>query len=222
MEPGRVLELLAGARSGDAAAWDELYRGVAGWVRAVTYGLGLDREDALDVNQVVCLRLVDHLDRLRAPEALRGWVVTVARHECYRVLRQRRHLSGAEPPDAQDRLAAEVDDHLLRDERRRELAGALGRLPADCQRLLRLVAAEPPLSYAEIGQVLGRPVGSIGPSRQRCLGKLRTLLVGSAPGQQPDRRRPPDRRPGPSPARSAQLPDLPVPGGSAVERGERR
>lgn len=221
MEPGRVLELLAGARSGDAVAWDELYRSVAGWVRAVAYGLGLDREDTLDVNQVVCLRLVDHLDRLRAPEALRGWVVTVARHECYRVLRQRRHLADAEPPDVQDRSAAEVDDDLLRDERRRELAGAFGRLSADCQRLLRLVAAEPPLSYAEIGQVLGRPVGSIGPSRQRCLGKLRMLLAEPAPGL-PDGRRPPDRRPGRSPARSAQPPNLPVPRGSTVERGERR
>ena len=221
MEPGRVLELLGGARAGDAAAWDELYRSVAGWVRAVTYGLGLDREDTLDVNQVVCLRLVDHLDRLRAPEALRGWVVTVARHECYRVLRQRRHFAGTEPPDVQDRAAAELDEDLLRDERRRELAGALGRLSADCQRLLRLIAAEPPLSYAEIGQVLGRPVGSIGPSRQRCLGKLRTALVESAPGQ-PGRRRSPDRRPGSSRARSSQLPDLPVPRGHTVERGERR
>ncbi len=221
MEPGRVLELLGGARAGDAAAWDELYRSVAGWVRAVAYGLGLDREDTLDVNQVVCLRLVDHLDRLRAPEALRGWVVTVARHECYRVLRQRRHFAGTEPPDVQDRAAAELDEDLLRDERRRELAGALGRLSADCQRLLRLIAAEPPLSYAEIGQVLGRPVGSIGPSRQRCLGKLRTALVEPAPGQ-PGRRRPPDRRPGPSRARSSQLPDLPVPRGHTVERGERR
>lgn len=221
MEPGRVLELLGGARAGDAAAWDELYRSVAGWVRAVAYGLGLDREDTLDVNQVVCLRLVDHLDRLRAPEALRGWVVTVARHECYRVLRQRRHFAGTEPPDVQDRSAAEVDDDMLRNERRRELAGALGRLSADCQRLLRLIAAEPPLSYAEIGQVLGRPVGSIGPSRQRCLAKLRTALVESAPGQ-PGRRRPPDRRPGSSRARSPQLPDLALPRGHTVDRGERR
>jgi len=219
VEPERVPELLAGARAGDAASWEALYGVVAGWVRAVARGLGLGRDDLLDVNQVVCLRLVGHLDRLRVPEALQGWVVTVTRHECYRVLRQRQHLAGAELPDVEDRSAPDVDDRLLRTERQRELAAALVRLSADCRRLLGLVAAEPPLSYAAIGEVLGRPVGSIGPTRQRCLGQLRALLE-AGPADPAAGRRPGGGRP--AARRSGAVRDLRARGGAAVERGKRR
>jgi RNA polymerase sigma factor (sigma-70 family) len=181
-EPYAVTGLLREARAGDATAWEQLYRVVAGWVAAVGRGLGLGREDVADVNQIVCLRLVSHLDRLRAPEALRGWVVTVARHESYRVLRDRhRRATDLDPAgEIAEQLAdpalPPVDDRLLRTERHRELYRALAKLSDACQRLLRLLATDPPLSYAEAAAVLDRPIGAIGPTRQRCLGRLREIL----------------------------------------------
>jgi RNA polymerase sigma factor (sigma-70 family) len=181
-EPYAVAELLRDARDGDATAWGSLYRVVATWVTAVGRGLGLGREDVADVNQIVCLRLVSHLDRLRAPEALRGWVVTVARHESYRVLRDRhRRTTDLDPAGELAQQLADpslppVDERLLRTERHRELYRALGKLSDGCQRLLRLLATDPPLSYAEAAVVLDRPIGAIGPTRQRCLGRLRQIL----------------------------------------------
>lgn len=177
--PAGISELVAAASAGDPAAWERLYPAVAGWVAAVGAGLGLGREDVADVNQIVCLRLVDHLGRLRAPEALRGWVVTVTRHECYRVMRDRRRhdAAGLDPTgDVVDRWAPTADERLLRTERHDQLRAAFVQLSDDCQRLLRLLSADPPLSYADAAAVLGRPIGAIGPSRQRCLARLRTLL----------------------------------------------
>jgi RNA polymerase sigma factor (sigma-70 family) len=177
--PTGISDLVAAASAGDSGAWERLYPAVASWVGAVGAGLGMGREDVADVNQIVCLRLVDHLGRLRAPEALRGWVVTVTRHECYRVLRERRRQDavGLDPTgDIVDRWAPTADERLLRTERHDQLRAAFVKLSEDCQRLLRLLAADPPLSYADAASVLGRPIGAIGPSRQRCLSRLRTLL----------------------------------------------
>jgi RNA polymerase sigma factor (sigma-70 family) len=182
MQPEAMSGLVADASAGDPAAWERLYPAVAGWVTAVAAGLGLAREDAADVNQVVCLRLVSHLDRLNEPTALRGWVVTVARHECYRVLRERHRRAAdldplADPAaDVVDRWAPAADERLLRTERQRELQVAFAQLSADCQRLLRMLSADPPLSYADAAAVLDRPIGAIGPTRQRCLARLREIL----------------------------------------------
>jgi RNA polymerase sigma factor (sigma-70 family) len=181
-ESSAVARLLRDAGAGDATAWERLYRAVGGWVTAVGRGLGLAHEDVADVNQIVCLRLVSHLDRLRAPEALRGWVVTVARHESYRVLRDRHRRATDLDPTGEiamqlaDPALPPVDERLLRTERHHELYRALGKLSAGCQRLLRLLATDPPLSYAEAAAVLDRPIGAIGPTRQRCLGRLREIL----------------------------------------------
>jgi RNA polymerase sigma factor (sigma-70 family) len=182
MQPEAISGLVAGASAGDPAAWERLYPAVAGWVTAVAAGLGLAREDAADVNQVVCLRLVSHLDRLNDPAALRGWVVTVARHESYRVLRERHRRATdldtlADPAGGvAGRWAPAADERLLRTERQRELHAAFAQLSEDCQRLLRMLSADPPLSYADTAAVLDRPIGAIGPTRQRCLARLREIL----------------------------------------------
>jgi RNA polymerase sigma factor (sigma-70 family) len=179
MQPEAISGLVAAASAGDPTAWERLCPAVAGWVTAVAAGLGLARDDAADVNQVVCLRLVTHLDRLNDPAALRGWVVTVARHECYRVLRDRHRRAAdldPESADVADRWAPAADERLLRTERQRELHAAINQLSMDCQRLLRLLSADPPLSYADVATVLERPIGAIGPTRQRCLARLREIL----------------------------------------------
>jgi RNA polymerase sigma factor (sigma-70 family) len=140
------------------------------------------------------LRTVEHLAELREPAALPGWLVTVTRRECLRVMAQRR-VSLAHDPTG-DRLEvpagddpAAVDDELLAAEREAALRRAFGQLRPECQQLLALLVHEPPLPYREISAKLGIAVGSIGPTRGRCLDALRrspalaTLIADVDPGQ---------------------------------------
>jgi RNA polymerase sigma factor (sigma-70 family) len=183
-----VDELLARAAVGDETAWTGLVTRYTPLVAVVTRRLGLDAADAADVNQTVWLRLVEYLDRLREPAALPGWIVATARHEGLRVLRTSRTTRPYDPFDPvgaariesaalTDAGGVSVDDELLRAERRQVLRDAFTQLPERCQRLLRLMLREPPVSYQEIGRRLDVPVGSVGPTRARCLDKLRRSPV---------------------------------------------
>ena len=165
------------ARHGDRQAWDALVDRYAPLVWAICRRHRLEAADAQDAAQTVWLNLVDHLDSLRDPAALAGWLATATRRECGRILRAARR-----PRNATCALVAETipDEHaraaeqdLLAAERHAALREAFGQLPAGCQRLLALLTADPPVSYAEISATLGIPVGSIGPTRRRCLHKLR-------------------------------------------------
>ncbi len=173
-----VTGLVTRARTGDKQAWDALIERYAPLIWSICRRHGLAGGDAADdVSQNVWLRLVDHLGNLRDPAALPGWLATTARRECGRVLRAARgplaagYGLGAETlPDEQ---AATAEQELLAAERHAALREAFGDLPADCQRLIVLLTADPPLLYAEISARLGIPVGSIGPTRRRSLDKLR-------------------------------------------------
>ncbi len=120
---------------------------------------------------------MDQIGRIRDPAALPGWLATTARRECARLVRaaHRAHPpghvlhAGAIP----DERAAAADGELLAAERHAALRAALAQLPPSCRDLLALLAADPPLPYAQISARLGIPAGSIGPSRSRCLDKLR-------------------------------------------------
>jgi RNA polymerase sigma factor (sigma-70 family) len=137
----------------------------------------LDGADADDVALSVWLHLVDHLRNLRDPAALPGWLVTTARRECARVLRAARnalpagYMLDAQPLPAEETFTGEQE--LLAAERHAALRQAFRELPPECQRLIALLAADPPVPYAEISARLGIPIGSIGPTRRRCLDKLR-------------------------------------------------
>lgn len=176
-----VAELLARADRGDAAAWNALVDRYTNLLWSVGRAHRLDPADAADVVQTTWLRLVEHLDRIEDPERLPGWLVTTARRECLRLLkRSQRELPGGRDDEAfdlpDDRTPA-LDAHLLDDERAAELWRCFGDLPERCQHLLRvLMAAEPP-AYAQVAEALGMPVGSIGPTRMRCLDKLRSLVA---------------------------------------------
>jgi RNA polymerase sigma factor (sigma-70 family) len=185
-----VIDLVSRANNGDAAAWDQLVERYAPLVWSICRRYRLSRPDADDVGQGVWLRLVEYLPALREPAAVPGWLATTTHRECLRVLRisQRRDQherplppdaaadfaryggSGAEPPESA----------LLEAERQAALREALASLPARCRQLLSLLIADPPLSYAEIGARLQLPVGSIGPSRGRCLDALRRSPAFSA------------------------------------------
>ncbi len=180
VEDPTTSDLVRDAAGGDQGAWNQLVDRYSRLVWAVARGHRLAHADSADVFQTTWLRLVEHLGRLRDPEQLAGWLSTTARHESLRVLR----LGRRERPDDDITGGGEAngtgdpgpETALLASEERAWVAAAYTRLSERCQALLRLVVAEPGLSYADVARALGIPVGSIGPTRGRCLDQLRRLL----------------------------------------------
>ena len=172
-----VTDLVIRARHGDQGAWDELVERHAPLIWSICRRYHLGGADAEDVAQAVWLRLVDQLHRLREPAAIAGWLATTTRRECCRVLRTARRPEAAWPGlDAEtipDDQAQTAEQELLAAERHAALREALAHLTPREQQLLVSLAAVPPVPYAEISARLGIPVGSIGPTRGRCLDKLR-------------------------------------------------
>ena len=127
---------------------------------------------------MVWLHLVGHLDDLRDPAALPGWLVTTTRRACIRVRRTAAQLPQVTGPlmdtdNMADKEAVLAEDELLLAERHAALRAAVSDLPSGYRELIVLLTADPPVSYAEISARLGIPIGSIGPSRSRCLARLR-------------------------------------------------
>ncbi len=197
-------ELISRARAGDAPAWEALTRRYTGLLWSIARAYRLSAADAADVVQSTWVRLLENLDRIRDPERVGSWLATTARRECLRTHRR----SSSEMPVGDERVfdrstKSALDSALLRDERDAALWSAFGTLNERCQALLRLLTADPPLSYREVSETLGMPVGAIGPTRQRCLNTLRErvraegldsvdLLAGNpdpAPGTRPVERR---------------------------------
>jgi RNA polymerase sigma factor (sigma-70 family) len=172
-----VAALVARARDGDKDAWDAIVDRYAPLIWSICRRYRLDRADADDVGQSVWLRLVDQLGRLREPEALPGWLATTTRRECGRLLtgsRRREALGSAlDPADIPDLGPSAAEEEVLAAERHAALREAFAGLPPHCQELIGLLITDPPVPYAEISAKLGIPVGSIGPNRARCLGRLR-------------------------------------------------
>ncbi len=174
-EPPEVEELVEAARGGDAAAWDALVDRYLPLVTAVIRRLRLPPADADDVNQTVWLRLVEHLDDLREPRALPGWLATTARHEGLRQIKRRARDVPVDPSGTTFDAAEDSDpgETLVQDLRSHALREAMLELPESRRELLVLLLADPPLSYDEISARLGIPRGSIGPTRARALEQLR-------------------------------------------------
>jgi RNA polymerase sigma factor (sigma-70 family) len=171
---------LAAAAAGDRAAWDALVERFTGLVWSVARSFRLSDEDAADVVQTTWLRLLDHLDRIDDPQRLGSWLATTARHESLHTLRRSSREPVLDVVQIMDPLPdprPPVDHEILRHERDTALWELFERLSDGCRRLLRIMVATPPPSYADIAAALDMPVGSIGPSRARCLAALRTLAV---------------------------------------------
>lgn len=169
--------LVTRAAEGDPVAWEEIVDRYAPLVWSICRRFQLTGQEIEDVAQNVWLLLVEHCGRLREPAALPGWLATTTQRECGRILRAaRRPCNAAYAPAAQtipDEHARAAEQDLLAAERHAALREAFGQLPPGCQQLLTLLTADPPVSYAKISAKLGIPAGSIGPTRRRCLDKLR-------------------------------------------------
>jgi len=172
-----VIDLVASARDGDVRAWDALVERYAPLIWSICRRYRLDRADADDVGQSVWLHLVGHLDKIREPAALAGWLATTTRRECGRLVRAARGpravtyaLDAENMADAHSDMA---EQEVLAAERHAALREAYSHLPTECQRLVAMLTADPPVPYAEISATLAMPVGSIGPTRSRCLDRMR-------------------------------------------------
>ena len=172
-----IIDLVTRAAKGDKHAWDALVERFTPLIWSICRRHRLGDADAEDVGQNVWLQLVDQLEKIRDPAALPGWLVTVTRRECLRVLRARQGPLAAGSVMGGEIIADEqsgtVDQELLAAERHAALREAFAALPPSGQRLIALLLEDPTVPYAEISARLGVPVGSIGPTRRRCLDKLR-------------------------------------------------
>jgi len=172
-----VSALVARVSDGDQEAWGELIERYAPLVWSICQRYQLTRQDIDDVSQSVWLLLVENIASLREAAALPGWLSTTTRHEIFRVLRvARRHDHDDLPADGQipgDADAATIEEELILAERNAALRAAFAELGPNCHHLLSLLMSDPPLPYADISDMLGIPMGSIGPKRARCLDQLR-------------------------------------------------
>jgi RNA polymerase sigma factor (sigma-70 family) len=172
-----ITSLVDAAVAGNEQAWQMIVDRYSPLLGGVLHRFRLTTAEAEDVAQTVWLRLVEHLGSLREPRALPMWIVTTAKRESVRCLSDRRRTVPYNPLDsswptlpAED---AESDAELVRADRHAALLAGLAALPARQRELLMLLAADPPLSYAEITERTGIPTGSIGPTRRRALDRLR-------------------------------------------------
>jgi RNA polymerase sigma factor (sigma-70 family) len=184
----RAADLFARWRDGETRAMDELVRLMTPVLWHVVRAYGLDHALAQDVVQTTWMTLVRRHETILEPLAVSGWLTTCARREAWRVGKLQRRADPTESEYLEPHLPTHESAEAtaaLGDENRR-LWGAVAQLNERCQRLLRIVAFEERPDYARIAQDLAMPVGSIGPTRQRCLGKLRVLLEGDGWGGDPD------------------------------------
>jgi RNA polymerase sigma factor (sigma-70 family) len=177
-----IARLVRGAAAGDRRAWERLVDQYARLIWAITAQFKLAESDAADVAQTTWLRLLEHIDRIEYPDRVGSWLAATARNECLRSLAARKRLVLGHDEEVLTGVVGsepEVDERILAHERDQVVRDAMSRLPNRWQRLLELLMADPPASYAEISDQLGVPVGSIGPTRGRCLDQLRVLLQAS-------------------------------------------
>jgi RNA polymerase sigma factor (sigma-70 family) len=166
--------LVAAAVRHEAWAWDAIVARFSPAVRGVARRHRLGHADQEEVLQATWIRLLGAIDRIQDPDALGGWLATTARRECLRILAAARREVPVEEAEAiEDPGATELAEAASAAERRRALREAIAGLRARQRELVDLLLCDPPLSYEEVGRRLGMPVGSIGPTRLRCISRLR-------------------------------------------------
>jgi len=171
-----VADLVTRARKGDQQAWDSLVERYAPLIWSICRRYRLDRADAEDVGQRIWLQFVNHLDAIRDPAAVPGWLTTTTKRECGRVVRATRGPQAAGQlldESVADRQATTAEQELLAAERHAALHQAFTCLSPSRQQLMAMLIEDPPVPYTEISARLGIPVSSIGPTRRRCMDQIR-------------------------------------------------
>lgn len=165
--------LVRACTAGDAGAWRRLVDRHAPLVYAIARSHGLPSDACDDVAQMVFFSLSRRIGSIEKPESLGAWLTTTAKRECLRQLRWKRSLA----LNAQEPATVPSDERFDQVEQHAILREALERLGGRCLELLKTLYFAPTLpKYEEVADTLGIPIGSIGPTRQRCLARLATLL----------------------------------------------
>lgn len=172
-------ELLIRAREGNQEAWNELVEQMSPIIWSIARSFRLDHATAKDVAQTVWVKLLENCDRIKDPDRLPGWISTTSRREAMAAINGLKRMMPSDfeydiedPGHSLEELVVDHEDHD-------EVRVAFDSLDQSDQELLHLVVLEPPLSYEEIAEITGRPIGSLGPTRARALRRLRRALEGS-------------------------------------------
>lgn len=186
MHPDDVGSLVRAAADGDAAAWRTLVERFSGLVWSIARGYGLASADAEEVCQTTWFQLTVYIGRIKEPDRVGGWMATTARHEALRLIRAGYKVDLTSNMDllapgiddsSPERVVLAAEDGAAETDRLRGIWQAFQDLPDRCQQLLRALLTSPPPSYADIAAAFEMAVGSIGPTRGRCLQQLRGLLA---------------------------------------------
>ena len=177
-------EILNRCRDGDDAAWQALVTRYERLVFSIPLRLGLSHDDATEVFQQSFATLLTSIDAVRDPAKIGGWLATVARRHSWRLIARGKvevpfpDESEADEIGADAALLGRTDTDLLEQRDMTVwLAQGLAQLGQRCRTLLQMLYFDPdPPSYADVAKRVDVPIGSIGPTRARCLEQLRKLL----------------------------------------------
>lgn len=174
----RAADLFDVWREGDGRAMDELVRLMTPVLWHVVRAYGLERTLAEDVVQTTWLQLVRGQGSIADSRAVSAWLTTTARREAWRVGKAQGRVDTTDTDDLDILLPEQqsAEEHATLSDEKRRLWSAVTRLAERCQRLLRVIAFDDRPDYTRLAADLAMPIGSIGPTRQRCLAKLRALL----------------------------------------------
>jgi RNA polymerase sigma factor (sigma-70 family) len=177
-------DLLAACLNGEQAAWDALVDRYSALIYSIPLKYGFGDADAADIFQSVCMTLVEKLGTIRAPRGLAAWIITTTIRQCIAAARQRaREQAGSRPDGSPGGESVDPDllpeDELLALERQHIVRSAVNQLPENCRQLVETLFSDSHTSYEQAARHLAIPANSLGPTRRRCLEKLRRLLSAS-------------------------------------------
>jgi RNA polymerase sigma factor (sigma-70 family) len=179
MRSASIPTVVEAAREGNQHAWSELVARFGVMIAATGRRYRLTPADVAELQQTTWLRLVENIHRVEQPDRVGGWLATTARRESLQLLRRAsKYHTGA------DLILANIPDHHLpepdtrpiAEEREAVLRAAWEQLKPRCQELLSRLVTDDPIGYKDISSLMQMPVGSIGPTRARCLEHLRRLV----------------------------------------------
>jgi RNA polymerase sigma factor (sigma-70 family) len=173
-------ELLRRCRAGDEDAWEQVMEKYQRLIYSIPLNFGLGSDDAADIFQQTFMSLIEHLERLRPDSNLGAWLATVARrHALHRLRKRKREQPGTDGDigESEEYQASTTTDASLHFEQVQIIDQGLNQIGRRCRDLLLALYFDPrELSYEEIAERLNIAVGSIGPTRGRCLARLREAL----------------------------------------------
>ncbi len=175
--------LLGACLRGEPAAWDALLGRYSALIYSIPLKYGLSEPDAADVFQSVCLTLLEKLDTVRAPQGLAAWIITTTSRQSLAVARRQRSEQTRTSAGDSEHGVPDPDllpeEELLALERQRIVRAAVSQLTGNCRKLVEALFSDTAdrSSYQQLADDLGVPMNSLGPTRARCLEKLRRLLL---------------------------------------------